>query len=98
MLVLGNTQVGIGRTNLSMCNPMSNYLQCAAFLNQVPSTYQGNWVKAHMVIQQGANALYQANDKCTMADLTSVYWSITSDAKAVTSFTIMFLILSFLGF
>ena len=73
-LVLNNIQVGLTRTILSMCNPLSTMLTCAAWIKQVPSTFIGNTVKASLAIIPGANALYQLNDQCTIADLTSNYW------------------------
>jgi hypothetical protein len=73
--LINNIAVGLQRTNISMCNPMSNPLQCVAFLRNVPSTFTGNYIKAPMIIVPGANALYSSNDECTRADLTSKYWS-----------------------
>jgi hypothetical protein len=72
--LIRNIAVGISRAN-SMCNPMSNVLQCAAFLKNAPSTFLNNFNKAPMIVVPGGNALYSLNDQCTRADLTSKYWS-----------------------
>jgi len=73
--LINNIAVGLTRANISMCNPMSNVLQCAAFLKNVPSTFLNNFNKAPMIVVPGGNALYSQNDECTRADLTSKYWS-----------------------
>jgi hypothetical protein len=83
-LVLSNINVGLKRVNLMACNPLST-LYCASFLGNVPSTFLSNINKVSMALIPGANALYQKNDPCTIASLTSAYWQYSSAKNMIVS-------------
>ena len=59
--------------NRSLCNSYSN-LFCAAFLSTVPGGFARQAIQANLATIPAANALYQGNDDCVKADLTSMYW------------------------
>lgn len=94
--VIQNIIVSFSRMDLKFCNPMSNVLQCDAFLQQVPATFVSNYKKAMMLVMPGGNALYSQNDQCTMADLTSTYWMYSSASKLMGSVLVIIVLIQIL--